>query len=374
MKRAAAVMLVFVLVFLSGCRRLNEEQPPKKENAEFINGVWVSFSELDEMAAGDFKLEFSAAADRLKNIGTTDVFLHTIPFCDAIYKSEYYPLRKGFEGFDFDVLEYIISECHTRGMRLHAWINPYRVKTADSDLEALEKNSPAAAFLSDSAADNNDCVISFSGVYLNPAKPQVIALILNAVTEILNNYEVDGIHFDDYFYPTTDPAFDALAYENYRKNAAAPLGLADWRRENVNALVSGCYNRIKFLNSKVVFSISPAASIERNLSEYYADITAWLKGGYIDMLIPQLYFGFDYPDESYRFENLLNAWQKLTSGFNTRLVIGLAVYKIGTEQQPDRDEWADPQVLTKQIRVCKNSSRVSGYCLFSYSFIQNSRL
>ena len=112
-------------------------------------------------------------------------------------------------------------------------------------------------------------------------------------------------------------------------------------------------------------SISPAAGIDKNKYELYADVKAWCDGGYVDHIIPQLYFGFEYPDHSYRFERLLDDWKTLAG--DTRLIIGLAAYKIGTDAVPDRDEWSDPEVLLRQAKLCFEDQSLSGHVYFSYT-------
>ena len=185
--------------------------------------------------------------------------------------------------------------------------------------------------------------------------------------ELLQKYDVDGIHFDDYFYPTTDEEFDRESYESYKKSAKSPLPLADWRRANVDALISGCKTAIELSGKNVVFSISPAASIEKNYNTLYADIGGWTQKGYLDEVIPQLYFGFDYKDEDFRFNNLISEWKKLCEK-NTavKLKIGLAPYKIGTISEADGNEWQEnSDILLRQLQICFHDPQITGVVYFS---------
>ncbi len=347
---------------LCGC---GAQKSGDESQAQYIKGVWISFSELDSMLMSDFKGEFESAAEYSREQGITDVFVHVIPYCDAIYPSELFPLRASASTQNFDVLEYMISVCHQNGMRLHAWINPYRVRTADSNPEALPDGSPALLWLKGEGEEN---VLVQNGIYLNPSSVQVRRLIIDGVREIIDGYDIDGIHFDDYFYPSTDQGLDAEAYAEYAAATETPLALDDWRRANINALISGVYTAIKFKDKDIAFSVSPAASIDENFNRHYADVAAWIESGCVDYIIPQLYFGFDYPIEEYRFERLLDDWKALVSGNDTRLLIGLAAYKIGTDSEPDREEWANgKEVIARQAEICLNDKTVAGHIYFSYS-------
>lgn len=364
MKRLICVILGLLL--LVGCATAKVQ--PSKNMQDYITGVWVSYSELDTMLQKDFKSEFNMTIQNCVSRGVTDMFVHTRPFCDSYYPSKHYPMRHTAEKYDFDILEYMINTCHKSGIRFHAWLNPYRVRTADSNISALPDGSPAKIWLDDEATDNDTNVSLVGGVYLNPASSEVRGLILDGIREIIDNYAVDGIHFDDYFYPTTDAAFDELSYTEYCDKTQKPMALGDWRRANVNALISGAYTAIKFKNKDIVFSVSPSASIEQNYSKHYADVTMWCESDCVDYIIPQLYFGFEYPDSDFKFDNLLSAWQKELSNTNTKILIGLASYKINTPNEPDRPEWADgANVIKRQSQICKETGGVSGHVYFSYS-------
>lgn len=260
--------IVLTLLLLSGCSPAdNANENISKQN--YITGVWVSYSELDTMLMGDFKTEFNVAVQNCLSRGITDMFVHVRPFCDSYYPSELFPLRATAATHGFDVLEYMINVCHQSGIKFHAWLNPYRVRTADNDISNLHENSPAKIWLSDETVDNDINVSTVGGIYLNPAESEVRALIIDGIREIIDNYSVDGIHFDDYFYHTTESIFDEQSYSAYCSEAQKPLALDDWRRANVNALISGAYTAIKFKNKDIVFSISPSASIDENYNKIW---------------------------------------------------------------------------------------------------------
>ena len=363
MKKIWIVMAVILL--LSGCATQKDKTFTDDYSATATSGVWLTYSEINDMLLSEngFKNEFSVVLRNVKEMKIQNLYVHARPFCDSLYASQYFPLIEAASGYDFDIFGYIIEQCHKENIKVHAWINPYRVSTASSDIETLDNNSPAYKWLKDSDSENDRNVCISNGIYLNPAEAQVRALVINGIKEILNKYSVDGIHFDDYFYPTTDTAFDEISY-----NADNPLNLEDWRRCNVNLLISGCYNAIKRIDENIVFSVSPTASIEQNYNKLYADVKEWINGGYIDYVIPQLYFGFEYPEDEFKFENLLNEWKNATKGSKVGLLIGLANYKSLPQLEADKREWENNyDIIARQVKICKDDSKVQGYVYFSYS-------
>lgn len=359
------VCLVAAVVMLC-CSCVPLEKPSHTESQEMM-GVWISFSEINEMLTRDFKGEFGRVLENCEVLGITDLFVHTRAFADSLFPSKYFPLNEKVSGYEYDVLGYMISECHKKGLRFHAWINPYRIAAGQTDIAALPEENIARVWLSDSNTENDNSICIYDGVYFNPASYEVRKLIINGIREIVGNYDVDGIHFDDYFYPTAEISFDELSYAEYAQSSANPLALEDWRRANVNALISGSYTAIKFIDKNIVFSISPAASVEKNYNQYFADVSAWVKSGCVDVIIPQLYFGFEYPDAQFQFENLLSEWVSLVADYECRLNIGLATYKIGTKTEPDCYEWQNDSLIARQVELCLATQKVEGYTFFSYS-------
>ena len=373
MKKIVAIILILI-ISLSACGKVsdNENGVLGKYSESVVGGVWLSFSEINTILKADnIEKEIEAVASNCKNLNIRDVYIHTVSFCDAIYKSEIYPKTQSAKAVDFDVLEKFIDIFHKNDIRVHAWLNPYRVSTSNSEIEKLDEMSIVRQWLSDEDKENDSNVCLYNGIYLNPASEQVRRFITSAITEICENYEVDGIHFDDYFYPTTDIEFDKTSYEEYISGAESPLSLADWRRANVNILISDCYYTVKEIDENIEFSISPAADVKKNYNELYADVEYWIESGYVDSIIPQLYFGFLYPDKEFRFENLLEEWVSLSKkNSEVDLHIGLATYKIGTTSAPDNEEWQEYEdIIARQAELCYNNSFVKGFVLFSYSSV-----
>lgn len=367
----AVLALALILCGCGGCYKNKDEDQKLKVKSQIQSGVWISYSEINSILSDktSFKNQFEKVINNCLELDISNVYIHIRPFCDCLFESKYFPMNAAAKGFDFDVFEYMISEFHKVGIKVHAWINPYRVSNNGEDINSLPQESPARLWLTDEDLENDRNVCFAGGIYLNPAESEVRALVINGIREILFKYEVDGIHFDDYFYPTISAEFDLASYEKYKQTSPKPLSLDAWRRANVNALISGCYTAIKFIDKDILFSISPAASIDKNYSELYADVELWVKSGCVDYIIPQLYFGFEYPDPKYSFKNLLEDWKKLAQkNEKVGLMIGLATYKIKTDLEPDKEEWTkNEDIIARQVDICKTDNRVEGYVFFSYT-------
>ena len=186
--------------------------------------------------------------------------------------------------------------------------------------------------------------------------------------EILGKYDIDGIHIDDYFYPSTDKSIDSKQYSQYKASGGA-LSLAEWRRASVNSFVSSLYSTVKATNSNLTVSISPAAQIEKNKNELYADCALWLSSkGYADIIIPQIYFGFEH--ETLDFQSLLAEWAALPRNPQIKLVCGLAAYKCGKNDAyagTGSAEWQEnTDILARQLKCIRKNKNYSGFVVFSY--------
>ncbi len=355
------LLILFTVISLCSCSNKVE----KREKTTFNgSGVWISYYELENMlnSSNGFKAEFERVIENCRELEIENLYVHTRAFGETLYHSKYFPILKSSEKYDFDVLEYIIEACNNRGLKVYAWINPYRI-SSNRDIEKLNINSPAYIW-----KDSNN--IGFAnGIYLNPASEDVRRLVLNEIREVITQYRVYGIHFDDYFYPTQADSFDTDNYSEYKNSSKDYLSLEDWRRENVNMLISSCYGLIKYTDKNIFFSISPAASLDNNFNMLYADVEKWIKNGWVDEIIPQVYFGFEYPDKNFRFEKLVNEWKDIAAtNQNVKLKIGLASYKAKPTLEPDREEWENNyDIIARQISFCSKESAISGYVYFSYS-------
>ncbi len=365
MKKFFGLVLAFIMVlFVAGC-----EKPVQSKQ----NGVWISYYELEKMFQGDIKKEFQTVIKNCNELKIKNLYIHTRAFGSTIYESDYFPLIDSVKKYDFDVFEYIVEECKKYGLKVHAWVNPYRIMTGNQDISKLDAKSPVYIWLNDKIKENDINVGFAYGVYLNPASSDVRRLIVDSLRELMIRYDVDGIHFDDYFYPTTKKSFDKVSYSDYKSSTQNPLSLYDWRRNNVNQLIEQCYMAIKYSNENIVFSISPVASVEQNYNNLYADVGFWIENGIIDEIIPQLYFGFEYPDEQFRFSNLLEEWKReVSKNENVKLKIGLGIYKAKPTLEADFEEWTkNGDIISRQAEICQNDTEVEGFILFSYSTLFN---
>lgn len=370
MKKITACILILILL-LSACRGVPAAEKPTK--GEMSVGIWFTYSEIARMLLSEngFEAETLTAAEKCSELGITDAYIHVRSHCDSLFRSEYFPLKKEAENYPLDAFLFITDTFHSKGIRVHAWINPYRVSTASTDIGSIASESPVSRWLSDGDPGNDSNVCVYNGIYLNPAADDTVKLITDGVREIIDKYPVDGIHIDDYFYPTASPEFDSEGYNAYAAKAESPLPLDEWRRVNVNLMISRCHSAVKQSGKEITFSVSPAASIEKNRNELYADVEHWIKNGYVDVIIPQLYFGFAYADSKFRFEALLKEWKSVAETEpNVKLYIGLGFYKTGTENENDGREWVEENdIIARQAQICFNDDTASGVTLFSYSSV-----
>lgn len=343
-----------------------------------IRGIWLSYIDLAPMLTGKSEEEFTqnieGAFEKIVGFGFNTVIVQVRPFSDALYKSEYYPwsfICSGTEGQDikYDPLKIMIQEAHKRDLRIEAWLNPYRVRTSTSK-EAISDKSPASKWIN----EGSDSVIQYNGgVYYNPGKEEVRQLIVNGVSEIVQSYNVDGIHFDDYFYLGTENFIDEEAYGNYLVNGGT-LSLEDWRRENVNILVKQVYETIKKIDSEVLFGISPQGSMNNNYNSQYIDVQKWVQNKeYVDYLCPQVYYGFE--NQSNDFISAVESFSNLITEPSVDLYIGLAAYKVGTEDKwagAGAEEWINNNdMLKRQVEATRNFKNCSGTFIYRYDSLFN---
>ncbi|WP_346879872.1 glycoside hydrolase family 10 protein [Clostridium sp. UBA3061] len=347
-------------------------------NYDEIKGIWLSYLDLSAMLKGknenEFRKNISQAIDNVESMGLNTLIVHVRPFSDALYQSKYYPWSiycSGIEGNapGYDPLQVIIEEAHLRNIRVEAWINPYRVRS-DSVKLPLSLENPASKWIK----DGSDNIIKCNGgIYYNPAKEEVRQLIVNGVKEIVENYEVDGIHFDDYFYPSSDVSIDSKAYGEYT-SSGGDLDLESWRRENVNILVRQVYSIVKEISPEVVFGISPQGSMDNNYNSQFIDVKKWIQNpGYIDYICPQIYYGF--LNDNSNFQQVIEEFDSLVDESTVNLYIGLSVYKVGSEDTwagNGKDEWRNStDILKRQVEASRKLKKYKGILLFRYDSLFN---
>lgn len=390
MKKMAKFLMVVILILSMACPAFaaNDTLPGKTAKSDF-RGLWVStvvnidYPKKPTTDSETLKSEAIKILDLAKDTGFNAVFLQVRPTADAFYKSSLFPWSRYLTGKQgvapdggFDPLAFWTEEAHKRGLELHAWINPYRVTKK-------EWNQPSHDFAS--LAPTNPAVLNPQWVvkhpdgnlYFDPGIPEVRRLIIDGVLEIVKNYDVDGIHFDDYFYP--DTSFnDKATYEKFKSPGQS---LDDWRRENVNTLIRDCYYAIKITRSSVRFGISPfgiwanrssnpLGSDTNGLQSYsshYADSLKWVKDGIIDYIAPQLYWNIGYSVADY--SKLLTWWKNAVAGTGVDLYIGMAAYKAG-DANPN-SPWHGTQEIVRQLELNDTVEEVKGSIMFTYNSLAN---
>ena len=308
------------------------------------------------------KQEFINILDQLKSSGLNTVVVQVRTEGDALYKSDINPWSKvltGVQGEDpmYDPLKFMVEEAHKRGMKIHAWLNPYRVTTSGTNLDSLSKDHPARK--------NPDWVIYHNNaIYYDPSNSKVKNHIVDTVKEIVKNYDVDAIHFDDYFYPEKYPL-----PENETKDGT----VANQRRNHVNEMVKMVNDAIKSIDSSVEFGISPSGiwknkssdptgSDTRGNESYYsvfADTRTWIKNGWIDYVVPQIYWNIG--NKAADYDTLAKWWNNEVSGTNVDLYIGQGIYKEEVRLE-----------IKKQIELNRKLDNIKGSIYYTTSdIIQN---
>jgi len=345
-----------------------------------MHAVWVPFMSLNMSGESDksqaaFQKKFDTIVSGAKAADMNTLIVHVHPYGDALYKSDYFPWSHtlaGTQGVDpgYDPLAYMVTAAHKAGLQIHAWMNPLRIQKSGTP-SILAENNPYTVWKKDAA--KADWVVDYqSDKYYNPAYEQVRKLIADGAKEIAQKYDVDGIQFDDYFYPSSDAAFDKTAYDAYCATASkkgTALSLADWRRANINALVSLTYSEIKSVKPKAVFGISPQGNVENDL-KVGADIASWCSTtGYVDYICPQLYVNFENP--TLPFDTAVAQWRKLVTNTNIKFYIGLAVYKAGSDV--DSGTWKkSSNIITQQVELGRKT-KCDGFMFYSWAYLDNAQ-
>ena len=340
----------------------------QKTHIQERRALWFSYLDwalLDMENAERFRASVEKVLDSCAGLGLDTLILHVRPFADALYQSDFYPwshLLTGVQGEDpgFDPLECFLEQAHRRKLRVEAWVNPYRIRL-NSQLPAGELAPEHPAVLHPEWTRKVG-----EGLWFDPALPQVRQLVTEGVRELVKRYPVDGIQFDDYFYPTVSPDFDLESYARY----GAGQELAAWRRENVSRLVRQVYEAVKDTNPAVEFGISPQADIEINLNQQYSDVLLWMSSpGYVDYILPQTYwgFGFLHPGQGDRFgfRNIVREWMDYPRESGVRLYFGLGAYHIGEGDgcPATAQEWCCGHNLGDMVQYLREQG-IPGWAIF----------
>ncbi|QJX45650.1 family 10 glycosylhydrolase [Hymenobacter taeanensis] len=352
------------------------DTPPKRE----LRGVWIATVEnIDWPSSRNLtpeqqRREYRRILDEHQRSGINAVFVQVRPASDAFYQSSLEPWSKWLTGTQgkaptplYDPLPFLIEEAHNRGMEFHAWFNPYRA-SMDSVTRRLAPNHPFR--------QHPEWFLRFGGKLLyNPGLPEVRNYITQVILDVVKRYDIDGVHFDDYFYPYPEAGLtihDEQAFTQYNPHS---LGLADWRRENVNELIHTLHDTIQSTKRWVKFGISPfgvwrnqttdpngsATKAFQGYDGLYADALEWLRQGWVDYVLPQLYWSSNFKVAQYPV--LVEWWARNSNG--RHLYIGHGAYRMLENTRADTT-WRNPRELPRQVRLNRTfPTEVGGSVFFS---------
>jgi uncharacterized lipoprotein YddW (UPF0748 family) len=367
-------VLLFTALFVIHNHRLSAQDNKSTPKREF-RAVWVAtvknidWPSKPGLSSEAQQKELIAIFDEHQKSGINAIMFQIRPAADALYSNNEEPWSAVLTGTQgkapnpfYDPLTFAIKEAHRRGMELHAWINPYRA-TTDSDSLSLSENHITKT--------HPTWVFSYEGKkYFNPALPEVRAYINKIVMNVVRHYDIDGVHFDDYFYPYPGktPLPDSLTFI---ANKRGQTNIEDWRRENVDLLIKQLSDSIHLAKSYVKFGISPFG-IWRNkkddprgsdsngllgYSALYADVYKWTEKGWLDYVNPQIYFPFGYAPAA--FEKLTDWWA--ANSFGKHVYLGLGIYRL----TQTKNGWDKPSQMPDQIRYLRQNPNIQGTVCFS---------
>lgn len=348
-----------------------------------VRGVWIAsvfnidFPTSPDLTAEQIKNELDDIIQTCSQNGINTIFFQVRPSCDALYESSIFPVSKYLSSgrqLLFDPLGYIVTKAHENNIFVHAWVNPLRV-SVDNDVSSLPDSSPAK--------EHPEWVVEYGGkLYFDAGIPEVRTLVSDGVREIVRQYDVDGVVFDDYFYPY--PVYDdnrkMIAFDDddtFAVNCGSFTNVEDWRRNNVNEMIRSCYNAVHETDDECVFGVSPfgvwqndngqnGGSETANLEAYsalYCDALSWADGGYVDYLSPQIYWAFDTASSPY--DVVLRWWNSRLDGTGVKLYVSHALHNYN-------DVWAYPEgEISEQITYARSEKTYRGSVCYGYSVLKN---
>jgi uncharacterized lipoprotein YddW (UPF0748 family) len=376
-----AAALILLLLSLGPTRQLvAQDAGPRHE----FRGVWIAtvdnidWPSRKGLPADSQKAEFIRMLDMHQRNGMNAVIMQIRPAADAFYPSPYEPWSEWLTGIQgtppmpyYDPLAFMIEEAHKRGMEFHAWCNPYRAQFN------INKSSIAPTHVT---RMHPEWFLDYGDKrYFDPGNPDAQDFVTQIVSDIVRRYPVDAIHFDDYFYPYRIAGREFPDSAGYRKYGGA-MARDDWRRSNVDSIIFKLYRAIRKENPRCRFGISPfgvwrnrdkdprgsdSRAGQTNYDDLFADILLWLEKGWIDYVVPQLYWEFSHPNAP--FQPLLDWWSK--NSYGKACYIGLGYFKGGTNAT-----WRDRTLIPRQIAAIRQTPDVHGAVYFSGKSFQKNPL
>lgn len=355
--------------------------PPLRQ----MRGMWIAsvvninWPSKPGLSADEQKAEYLKWLDLAVERKLNSVFVQIRPTADAFWPSPYEPWSHwltGTQGQDpgYDPLGFAVEETHKRGLAFHGWFNPYRV-SMQSDPAKLHPDHPGR--------QHPDWILPFGGkLYYNPGMPEVRKFCQDAMMDAITRYDIDGLHFDDYFYPTNTTAFDDAA--TFAQHGAGFPDLATWRRHNVDLMVSEMQQRVREAKPEIAWGISPSG-IWRNKAtdplgsetaggqsydNLHADTRSWVKKGWLDYIAPQLYWYIGQPPADY--SKLVPWWSDVAAGTDVQLWIGQAAYKAGDPAQVA--QWQNPKELSDHLTLNRNHPQIGGDIWYNANDVRVDRI
>jgi uncharacterized lipoprotein YddW (UPF0748 family) len=358
------------------------QNAPKRE----FRGAWIAtYTGIDWPNRTQTPAQQRAALltilDHHKATGLTSLFIQMRSQCDAMYNSGIEPWSADLTGTQgkvpdpyWDPMQFAIEECHKRGIEFHAWLNPYRASGNSNNIPSYAANHVTKT--------HPEWLLSQGNLrILDPGLPSVRDYVTSVITDIVHRYDVDGIHFDDYFYPSppgagVTPINDSASYANDPRGFTVK---ADWRRDNVNLLIARVYDSIKTIKPWVKFGVSPSGiyrnstnpaigSATSGLEHYtslYADTRKWIQMGWVDYLCPQVYWYIGQPGANYA---VVVPWWNNNS-YGRHIYIGLAGYKVNDPAQGAN--WANPSMIPNEVRLNRSLSNVYGAAVYNTNSLRS---
>ncbi|GAB3493585.1 glycoside hydrolase family 10 protein [Nocardiopsis coralliicola] len=349
------------------------EAPPKRQmRAEWIAGVEnIDWPSAPGLSPEEQKAELTELYDRAEADGLNAVFVQVRPTADAFWPSPHEPWSEwltGEQGTDpgYDPLAFAVEEAHERNLEFHGWFNPYRIAMHD-DPSRLVEDHPAR--------QNPDWTFTYGGkLYYDPGIPEARAFVVEAMMDAVERYDMDGVHFDDYFYPYPVEGEELPDEDTFAEHNRGIADIGDWRRDNVDLLVQEMDAAVHAAKPHVKFGVSPFG-IWRNAStdpdgsdtsgsesydDQFADTRKWVQEGWLDYINPQVYWEIGLPVADYA--KLVPWWEQVAADAGVQLYIGQAAYKVGNE-----GAWSDPGELSAHLDFNRDHPGVHGDVYFSAS-------
>ncbi len=364
MKKIGIFILILIVVFIY----FNSNKETKKEEIKEEKGVFISYIDYNVLKGknkDEMSKEIAYMIKNIKDFGLNSIILQTNPFNDAIYQSEIYQsshivVEHEGDQLPIDILETFIEKGRENNISIYAWMNPYRIRNKNS-IKDISKDSYYYKWLHTNNIEKTD-----KGIFLNPASEEVLEYITKGINELCTNYDIKGVIYDDYYYPT-----GTIDLKNY-KEQNKKISLKEYRINNINKLIEQSYNTVKEVNKNIKFGLSPSGNIENNLNKEYLDIKSILKTEKIDMIIPQLYYGFNNGTKPYI--KTLNDWNSINKN-NHDLYVALSLYKSGKQDKwagKGKNEWLEnDDIIKKQILIARNTNNYKGFFIYRYDNLFN---